>query len=82
MDTNRTRCDSCGWSGNNSELLVAQNPFDESDEIFGCPRCYSVDDLHAACWKCDQDGSTGMPTEEHGYVWSCYMHRPDKTDEV
>lgn len=42
-----------------------------------CLECMSADCFTWACWKCDQRGTMGTPTEEHGYVRSCYKHQPE-----
>lgn len=69
----------CGECGNVSvDILSAPNPFDAALDCVGCVECKAVDSLTAACWKCDRQAGSGTPTKEHGYVWSCYEHQPER----
>jgi phage FluMu protein Com len=68
-------CDACGWLGNESDLLVAANPFDATASITGCPKCKNIDDLVNACDEpgCQRHASCGFPTQ-YGYRRTCGLH--------
>lgn len=73
----KIKCDECGWRGDNSETLTAQNPFDLMEEITGCPRCKAIERLVAAC---DEPGCwctvTCATSIRGGYRMSCALHAP------
>jgi hypothetical protein len=73
----RWLCEECG-AVHGDNLLEANNPFDESETITGCPTCRAVNSFVAACWKCDRPATSGTPLiEQYRYVNACYKHRPD-----
>ena len=39
------RCNECNEISLETDLLVAQSPFDKNDDIVGCPLCLAVDGL-------------------------------------
>lgn len=57
------------------ELLVAQNPFDATDTIVGCPRCKAVERWELLC---DVDGCPGLVVRRwpspDGYRRTCSKH--------
>jgi len=70
-------CDECGWHGQEEEMLIAKNPFDESENVNGCPKCKSVDSMLVACDEpgCWKQTSCGTPTPD-GYRTTCGQHCP------
>lgn len=72
------KCTDCEvWVGPVEEMLVAQNPFDPSSEIQGCPHCKSIGQFVNLCDEsgCTRDASCGWPTNDGGYRRTCYEHR-------
>jgi hypothetical protein len=71
----RVICQSCDWIGPVSDLLVANNPFDQHSEVYGCPKCYAIDDTVIACDEpgCDREATNGWPSEA-GYRQTCFKH--------
>ena len=72
-----TECDMrCGTP------LVADNPFEPLNIIYGCPHCKTPESLQKACVV---DGCTRIPTMgkpgSHGYryAWTCSQHHEDHT---
>ena len=71
----KCKCSECGWKGRDTELLTAVNPFDEYDDVCGCPDCHAVEsDIQvcdvADCWN---EATCGFPTD-HGYMRTCGKH--------
>jgi hypothetical protein len=77
--TRKQVCDGrhCDWHGTSDEVLRAKNPFDTEEEIWGCPKCKSIDSLYLACDEpgCWKMVSCGTPTPS-GYRSTCGKHRP------
>ncbi len=73
--TYRCKCEQCGNICDDSEILIAQNPFDPTDMLNGCPSCKSVDSLVNACDEpgCLKSATTGWPSDK-GYRYTCYEH--------
>ena len=76
MTTERVECDECEWVGISGQLLRAENPFDPSSEIVGCPACKSVDQFTMLCEieGCSRHASCGWPDGDE-YRQTCYEHR-------
>lgn len=72
---NRVRCHACDTIHAENTVLVAPNPFDHTEEIHGCPNCYSIGTLLPVCDEpgCDKDVSCGWPSDK-GYRHTCYEH--------
>ena len=70
-------CIECGFKGYTRELLKGVNPFNESQGIYGCPDCYSIDSERVACDedKCWNEATCGTPTKD-GYRNTCGKHMP------
>jgi len=67
----------CMWHGLDTEVLRAPNPFQQGDELWGCPVCRDVGTLMQACdepdcWELTTCG-TNTP---FGYRRTCGKHRP------
>jgi hypothetical protein len=77
--TTRQVCDgrNCNWHGTSDEVLRAPHPFDPGEEVWGCPKCKSIDSLYLACDEpgCWKPVSCGTPTPT-GYRSTCGQHRP------
>lgn len=73
----------CNWHGDSSEVLRAQNPFDATDEIEGCPKCKEIGSVVRACDEpdCWKEVTCGTPTPD-GYRNTCGEHRPKKVPGV
>lgn len=67
----------CGWCGPDTEMLKAQNPFQDGDTLNGCPLCRDVNTLQVACDEpdCWEASSCGTPTDA-GYRRTCGKHMP------
>lgn len=74
----KIKCSVCGWRGNKSEMLAAQNPFDPTEEITGCPKCKAVECIVAVCDEpgCWLEVTCGTPTGG-GYRMTCGLHAPE-----
>lgn len=71
----RWLCQSCGWNGDDDELLRAPNPFFLEDTIVGCPNCKVVENMANACDEpgCDKEATSGFP-DPGGYRRTCGLH--------
>ena len=73
------KCDECGTITPDSELLRADNPFDDPtgnvSEILGCPKCHGVECFALMCDGpgCTNPASCGFYTES-GYRITCGEH--------
>ena len=67
----------CNWHGTSDEVLRAPHPFEPGEEVWGCPKCKSIDSLYLACDEpgCWETASCGTPTPA-GYRSTCGKHRP------
>lgn len=59
------------------EALKAQNPFDKDYIIYGCPKCFTVDDFILSCGvlTCNEPALCGTQTKS-GYSLTCLQHQP------
>ena len=73
----RAGCRDCGWLGMSYEILEADNPFDRTMKIQGCPHCSEVTDLYRACdvTGCKYEATCGTRTHD-GYMTTCGHHVP------
>ena len=71
-------CEECGERVFDNQILVADNPFDKSVTVAGCPGCKEVNTLIRACDFKDCWGRVvqGAPTD-HGYKNTCSRHKPN-----
>ncbi len=71
-------CRDCGAATLEHNLLTAKNPFDNTDTIIGCPKCFSVQDFIEICDEpgCTAPASCGFPVKEGfgGYRRTCGKH--------
>lgn len=72
----RWQCDECGAIRDRRQLLVDKNPFDNTETIYGCPNCFSIDRFTRIC---DDDGcnlpvSSGWNDETGKRRATCYKH--------
>ena len=77
MKEEKVICEECNWHGLTIELLHAQNPFDVTEHILGCPNCKTINSLVVACDEpdCWSESSCGTPTLQ-GYRRTCHKHYP------
>jgi hypothetical protein len=78
MSAGKVVCEVCSWRGPGARTLAAANPFDENEQIRGCPVCKAVECFRAACDQegCWQPVTCGTPTAD-GYRSTCSRHQPD-----
>jgi len=69
----------CGWKGYEKDMLVADNPFEPTERIYGCPNCKEIGSLVVACDEpgCWNPVSCGTPTKD-GYRSTCTKHAPER----
>ena len=72
------KCRECDWIGTDTDVLRGANPFNDSESVYGCPNCLSVDSMqpvcdHQDCWKL---ATCGTPTKD-GYRSTCGEHKPE-----
>lgn len=72
----RVVCKECDWMGNETDLLIGTNPF-EDYRIYGCPKCRSIDSTYITCDEpgCRNPVTCGTPTP-NGYRSTCGKHAP------
>lgn len=77
----RYRCSRCEAVVNSDDLLIAQNPFNPTSLIDGCPKCLSPFDGRLLCDvdDCPREAGCGTPTRS-GYRQTCDVHRPTGGD--
>lgn len=77
----KVACKVCGCRWFVADLLVGRNPFDDAEEIYGCPDCKSIDSVVAICDEpgCWNEVTAGTPTLT-GYRNTCSDHAPNKED--
>jgi hypothetical protein len=77
----KARCENwrCDWRGDSDEMLRAKHPFDETDEITGCPKCKQIGCVMGVCDEpgCWEFATCGTLTER-GYRNTCGKHRPNE----
>lgn len=73
----RWRCKVCGHITFDGKLLRGVSPFDKTDNIIGCPECFTIDSVERVCDRrtCNSIATCGTPTKR-GYATTCYKHRP------
>ena len=67
----------CNWTGRYLDVLQAPSPFDETDVLYACPACRTVDSVRVACDEpgCWRESTCGTNTE-NGYRRTCGEHLP------
>lgn len=80
------KCEECNTITDEDGLLIADNPFLTTNIIVGCPVCFSVNSMAAACdeYGCEKLAACGFPTDE-GYRNTCGEHMrkyKEKTEEI
>ena len=83
---NRYKCSECGTVRTDRFILKSPNPFDEAEEIWGCPKCRSIDSFQQMCDEpdCIEIATCGWPSP-HGYRLTCGEHFkqiPGKIEEI
>ena len=70
----KSRCSECVWTG--TDFLIAKNPFNEKQEIFGCPSCGEVNSIVMACDVLDCWNSATCEWTDDGLVdrHTCGQH--------
>jgi hypothetical protein len=73
------KCLDCGEI--TTHYLQAANPFDETQEVIGCPVCCAVNSMVRACDKdgCTREACCGITTN-NGYAMTCAEHMPLEID--
>lgn len=77
MVTDKLVCEECGWEGLTDDMLSAQNPWDATETITGCPVCKQPNCLVKVCDEpgCWRKVTCGTPVKG-GYRNTCGVHRP------
>jgi len=67
------KCKECGKI--TKTYLKAKNPFNKTDDIFGCPNCKGINTLYRICDEpnCKEIAICGFPTDK-GYRNTCGKH--------
>lgn len=75
----KTVCNACSHQSHLRYHLVATNPFNDDETIYGCPNCQSINSFRMACDEpdCWEPVECGTPTED-GYRQTCREHMPGK----
>ena len=75
---NLWRCEECREVMDENDFLKAKNPFDKTEEIYGCPNCKTIDSFVQICdvEGCNIEATCGTPTKD-GYRRTCGFHQPD-----
>ena len=73
------KCSECNEISLETALLIAPNPFDETDTIGGCPLCLAVEGFTEICDEtgCEGQATCGYPTKDGshgGYRRTCWRH--------
>ncbi len=74
----KTKCTNrrCNWTGYNNQLLSAQNPFEQDEIMYACPKCRDTENITGVCEidKCWEESTCGLNTLD-GYKRLCCNHR-------
>jgi hypothetical protein len=72
----RWECEVCETISARKDLLSAPNPFDDREEILGCPQCKSVEGFTAICEieACTKEATCGGPSSDGVYRSTCGAH--------
>lgn len=70
-------CVECGLTTYENMILKGANPFEDGDELMGCPKCKSVNPFIIACDErgCWERYTCVTPTSD-GYRTTCGKHVP------
>jgi hypothetical protein len=73
----KVECGECAWHGSIADVPTAENPFDPTERVTGCPNCNAVESMIECCeWEgCWRNTSCGTPTPD-GYRRTCGDHIP------
>ncbi len=73
----KQKCAHCSWCGTSADVLRSTSPFDQKEELWGCPKCKSVNTLYLVCDEqgCCEYSTIGTPTPA-GYRTTCAEHCP------
>ena len=75
----KVKCTNCLWKGDSTELMVAPNPFDDTDTLNACPRCKALEDEIDYCCEipnCWAQSTCGTPLKNGKYIRTCGKHMP------
>lgn len=74
----RLLCEMCGWMGGQRSLLVAPNPFDQTETIHGCPLCGGIGQFRRTCdvIGCREYVCCGWLDADMVYHNTCHEHSP------
>lgn len=69
-------CTECRAVSSGPDVLYADNPFDNTDTVAGCPACASVDCIIKVCDEsgCAEPATCGFPAEDVRYRHTCGQH--------
>ena len=79
IEPNKLKCSECEWRGEIKEVLVADNPFEPGESMYGCPTCKCINRFDAVCDEPECWGLAHCGTHTRaGYRNTCGKHKPEK----
>ena len=73
---NRWYCTFCEKVSLDHDLLKTDHPFLKGETLAGCPHCREVEQMTAACWKCENKAVGGTIFPAGDYRFYCAQHGP------
>lgn len=75
------KCNECGHHFVQDNFLVATNPFNNKETIYGCPECKTVDQFTNICDEdgCKSDATCGWPSNP-AYRRTCHKHMSKESE--
>ena len=72
----RFKCSECRVILEDGEILRAMNPFDQTEEIAGCPKCSAINPFRLVCDEpgCREEVTCGYRPSKDGYRQTCSKH--------
>lgn len=76
MTAQRWECENCNAVSLEHELLRAPSPFDQDDELIGCPVCKSCEGFTELCEMpdCEKPATCGGAFADGVYRRTCGQH--------
>ena len=69
------KCDNCGSIMDYDKILIEPNPFNKSEKIDGCPKCFKIDSMLIVCEhdNCEEIATCGQSVNGI-FRYSCSYH--------
>jgi len=75
----RVKCGVCSWIGELGNTLLADNPFNPIETIYGCHQCKSVNSIYTVCDEPEcTELATFLAVTNDGERNTCFQHIPDQ----